>query len=264
MNNRPTIKLLVCALISLALTLAAYGQDNEVKLKDQRISIKMDKQPLGVVFRYMMENYDLLIGFEKSILDFGNSDFHFETNLSGEGRQSFEDKDSKWQIDVAVNRAFVAERTPITIDVNNERLEDVFNIIVGQMGNYKWEINDCVINITPIAGRDPRMEKLLKTKISKFTFEKGFPIKAITTQIKQLPEFRKFLAENKLYFTGVRTGPDVLLQQQYGRIINEEMNFSDLTFKELLNKITKVKRGGWIIRNKSRSGSEEGHIDIDL
>jgi len=40
-----------------------------------------------------------------------------------------------------------------------------------------------------------------------------------------------------------------------------EMNFSNLTLKGLLNKITKIKRGGWILKHQYSPDEREG-LDI--
>lgn len=37
------------------------------------------------------------------------------------------------------------------------------------MNNYKWEIVDEVVNIIPVAGRDPILEEFLNVKIKNFS-----------------------------------------------------------------------------------------------
>jgi hypothetical protein len=262
-NKINLVNLLCGCIICVAAAGIALGQTTELDLRDKKITVSMDKQPLGVVFRYLMENYDLLIGFEKSTIDFGSPDFYFETNLSGVGREGFQSKDGSVQIDVEVRQEFEATIHPITVKAESERLEDVFNIIVRQMQNYKWEINDGVINIFPTAGRHKSFEKLLAVNISNFSFEKGDTLWTITKNIKKIPEFKKFLDNNNIAFSGIRTGSLLLLETQYGGKLDVEMNFSNLSFLQLLNKITKVKRGGWILRRISAPGQAE-YIDIDI
>ena len=49
------------------------------------------------------------------------------------------------------------------------------------------------------------------------------------------------------------------------RAIPEEMKFSDITLKDLLNKITKIKRGGWAIRMSDFINYKDNKaIDIDI
>ena len=67
MSKKLVIIILYCTTIFLIGTFSAFGQEKETDLKDKQITIKMDKQPLGLVFRYLMENYDVPIGFEQSI-----------------------------------------------------------------------------------------------------------------------------------------------------------------------------------------------------
>jgi hypothetical protein len=246
-------------------TFSVFGQEKETDLKDKRITIKMEQQPLGVVFKYLMENYDIPIGFEESILDRDHSDYDFHTNLPGVPKHRMQNADGSIKFTTTANRVFKAELHPISVNAENERLEKVFNQIVEQMENYKWEINDGVVNIFPIKGRDERFEKLLGIKIQRFTFEKGKTVEDITTNIQLLPEFLRFLKENKLRFTGFRQGTNFVLKAQYGRTINVGMDFSNLTFRGLLNKITKIKRGGWVLKWKwiaKTTGAE--HIDIDI
>lgn len=266
MKKKLIIVILDCAIILLAGSISVFGQKMEVDLKDKKITIQMEQQPLGLVFRHLIGNYDIPIGFEKSTLDIYNIDYQFETNLSGVGQRRILGKDGKLEINIEVERIFEPKNLWITINAENENLENVLNIIVGQMENYKWEINDGVVNIFPIRGRDQRFEKLMETNIENFTFEKGKTVRIITTNIMKLPEFKKFLDENKLKFNGIRVGSDILMVNSYDKELDTEMNFSNLTFRELLNKITKIKRGGWILKSKGipRSNTEEEHIDIDI
>jgi hypothetical protein len=62
----------------------------------------------------------------------------------------------------------------------------------------------------------------------------------------------------------VRVGTNYFIEAQYGRVIDEGMDFSDLTFRDLLNRITKVKRGGWRLRWKGISYAGDENIDIDI
>ena len=265
MNKKTTIVMLFCMIIYLAGTLSVFGQEKEIDLKDKRISIKMEKQPLGVVFRYLMQNYDIPIGFEESILDRDHSEYDFIVNLPAVAKHKMENSDGSVKITTAAERVFKAGLHPITVNAENETLEEVFNQIVKQMENYKWEINDGVVNIFPIKGRDERFEKLLGLNIKKFTFEKGKTIEDITTNIMLLREFLIYRKENQLVFTGARSGANFVLKAQYGKTIDEGMDFSNLTFRELLNKITKIKRGGWILKWKRMSNTTvEEHIDIDI
>jgi len=264
-NKKTVVVTLYCIILFLAGTFSIFGREKETELKDKRITIRMEQQPLGVVFKYLMENYDIPIGFEESTLDKGRPDFKFYANLPGRPQiktQSASGVGFTWTYR---GRIFKAKRYPITLDAENERLEEVFDQIVEQMENYKWEINDGVVNIFPVKGRDQRFERLLGMNVQRFILEKGKTIEDITTNLLSLPELVRFLEENKLIFLGVRTGVNFVLKAQYGRPIDGRMDYSNLTFRDLLNRITKIKRGGWMLRwlsNSQNPGWE--YIDIDI
>jgi hypothetical protein len=212
----------------------------------------------------LIEKYGIPIGFEKSLLDYGHHDYDFDTNLPSEIHQTTRSADGKIDVTHILENNYKAVLHPITVNFENAKLEDVFNQIVRQMENYKWEINDNVVNIFPVKGRFEKFEKLLDLKISNFTFEKGKPVRDITNKFAELPEFYRFVKENNLAFTDFRNGFSTLVNAQYGRPVNAEMNFSNLTFRELLNKITKIKKGGWSLRRIRVRESGKELIEIDI
>jgi hypothetical protein len=131
------------------------------------------------------------------------------------------------------------------------------------MKNYKWEISDDVVNIFPVKGRDPRFKELLETNISQFRLPAKSRVRDITTQIQLSPEFRSWFKKNGFNFIGSRTVKDELTDAQYGRQVEPAMSFSNLIFKDLLNKITRVKKGSWILKWAGyRNGLE--FIDLDI
>lgn len=135
----------------------------------------------------------------------------------------------------------------LTVDFKDARLEEVIDGIVKQMQNYDWEINDDVVNIYPKRGRDARLKKLLDTGVRVFAVGMGDNVGSIQPYLMLfLPEFRAFLAENNLEFETARPGSSF-----ENRILPEGMSFTDMTFKELLNAITKSKRGGLDAANKN-------------
>ena len=267
MNKKLGIVILNCLIIFLAGTIYAFGQENGLNLKDKRITIKMDKQPLGKVFEHLIVNYDVPIGFEESVLDRNHNDYEFETNLPYQNKKNVISADGSIQISITTEREFIVKQNWFSIDVENGSLKDVLNIIVGQMKNYKWEINDGVVNIFPSLGRDEKFEKLLELKINNFNLEladrplpNGKPIFLIRTKIFELPEITKFLEENNLRFGRYRESVDNLRRK-----LKNEVNFSNLTFRQLLNKTTKIKRGGWILKENDLYGSKEKeYIEINI
>ena len=95
MRGKRIIVILNCLIILLASTFFAFGQEKAVGLKDKRITLQLEKQPLGVVFRYLTNIYDVPVGFEESILDRNHNDYFFETNLVDIRRFSIADEYTK-------------------------------------------------------------------------------------------------------------------------------------------------------------------------
>lgn len=70
MDKNRAMVMLCCVAVLLVVASPVFGQVEEPPpLKDRRITIRMESQPLGTVFRYLMEKYDIPIGFEQSVLD---------------------------------------------------------------------------------------------------------------------------------------------------------------------------------------------------
>ncbi len=241
----------------------APGQTNEVRPEERTITIEMTNQPLGSVFGYLMETYDVQIGFEQSNLDIENYDYRFQTNLPFKGR-SYIELDEGVTLDIEVEEEFVAKNHFFTVKVQNGPLKAAMNQIVRQMENYRWEVNEGVINFVPSCGRDEILEELLETRIEKFRLPSGGTVDDITKVIKGLGEFSMWMKRNNLYFNPTRTGSSILLEAQYRRKLESSLNFCDLSFRELLNRITKSKKGGWILKRrvKTRDGKEQIYLDI--
>lgn len=253
------VECLIFTVIFSAGIICVLGQENSSDPRNKRITIKMENEPFGDIIDYLIKNYDVAIGFEESTLDTNHNDYEFETNLSVSRKMI--DSNSNVQISVSSNRVYKVRENRFTINAENEKLEDVLNKIVKQMKNYKWEINEGVVNIFPIRGRNSKFEKLLETKVSKFQLEKNQRISLIRTLLFEMPEFKDFLLKNNLFILRNRSG---LLEKLF-RPIPAELNFSNLTFKELLNKITKIKRGGWIVKKSGQYGEKgKQYIDIDI
>lgn len=248
--KRKTLIIVLNLLIVLGIGMSnGFAQENSNDLKDKKITLKLKDKPLSTVFLHLMVKYDVPIGMEGSTLENENADYVFNTNLPYRIPGS-----------TLVDSPYVIKNHLLTVDVENASLETVMNEIVKQMKNYKWEINDEVVNIIPTIGRDKRYEKLLALNIDNFSFRKNFPIGQIRNDLLDLPEIKKFLSENKILSTKQRA-----FIGNVSRLLPAEMNYSNLTLRELLNKITKIKRGGWLLRQSYLFGSaEEEYIEIDI
>ncbi|HMT07579.1 MAG TPA: hypothetical protein PKA82_06210 [Pyrinomonadaceae bacterium] len=161
-------------------------------------------------------------------------------------------------------RLFEAAEHPITVNVENGTLSQVLDQIVDQMKNYKWEMSNGVVNIFPIKGRDPRLKDLLETNISRFRLSEKSRVKDITEQIQLSREFNGWLRKNNLKFSGSRSGADALIDAQYGRQIDSAMDFANLSFRDLLNKICSVKKGGWLLKLADKSSNGQEYLDLDI
>lgn len=241
---------------------ATIAQDS-ADLSSLKISIVADKQPLGIIFRKLMLDNRIHIGFEQSSLDNGKWHFAFDTNLPFSARHKTQNNGGT-TIETTAETGFSAGAYPISLDVKNGSVRDVFDAIVRQMDHYSWDIRDGVINIFPIRGRDPRFEKLLDLRIEAFHLPKGSKVEEITVSLLNLPEFRQFRRSHRLSFFPVREGVTVLIEQQYGRTIDQPMEFKNISLRDLLNNITKIKKGGWILRmrGKTREGGDRADLDI--
>ncbi len=264
MTRKRIIHAVSCTVLFVIGFCPVLGQKSHVDLVNQRIDIQMENQALGVVLGYLMKNYDIPIGFEQSTLDRDHSDYTFQTNLPAIGRRTLESIDGNIKLDIEVKPDFAAKKHPITVNIKNGMLKEALDLIVGQMENYKWEINDGVVNIFPVRGRDERFRELMETKIENFSVADGKTVNDITRSIVKLREFNGWLRKNTLYFNPARTGSSILLDAQYGRGLSNGMNFSNLSFRQLLNEIAKNKKGAWILKWKGRSALGEEHIDLDI
>jgi hypothetical protein len=229
-----------------------------------RVTVVANKEAFGVVIDYLMVNYGLSIGFEESMVDRNHSDYRFTTNPGTVKYLLETDGSLKIRDHMAEQRELNRKSHRITTNLQNEELDKVLDQIVAQMRGYQWKIDHGVINIYPSEGRDKRFEELMGMRIKNFTLEKGKTVEDISVAIKALPEFSSFMKSNKLTFTGIRNGADFVLKAQYGRT-TDAMDFSNLTFNQLLNKIARTKGGGWSLRWKGvwkASGWED--IDIDI
>jgi hypothetical protein len=229
------------------------AQSPDGTLQDKRININLYEKPLWDVFLWLMDKYDIAIGLEQSNLDPEPNDLVFLT-----------DKPPKLQQHSARDRQFLLQSadTPanhhlFTIQHDNASLETVMGDIVRQMKYYDWEISGGVVNIFPVRGREPKFQKLLDVRIKQFRASKGMEVGMIQAIVLfRLPEFRAFLRENDLRPSAVeftKWDPKAPLEN--------EMNFSDLSFRELLNAIVRSKRGGWILKRYINSS---GNADLDV
>lgn len=240
--SKKIIALFINSLMLILMSVVAvFGQESKVAVKDRRITIQMDQRSLYSVFWNLIQKYDVTIGLEESSLDRDRGHYYFETNRLTEKYLPVY-KDSA--------QPFPGFRENlITVNYTDAKLEVVINDIVKQMKNYSWEIDDDVVNIFPIRGRDERLKKLLDRPIAKFRAGVGADVGSIQPQIMLfLPEFTTFARENNLEIKTDSPASDF-----EALILPNGLAYNNMTFKHLLNAITKSKRGGWMLQIQNQA-----------
>jgi hypothetical protein len=104
-----------------------------------------------------------------------------------------------------------------------------------QQTRYKWELRDGVIRVYPLALRDTFIERLLATKIQRFSPKRGIDNFKVRNELMNLPEVRKLLKSDGLTFFA-QDGPNSIHLFHHGEIDVSGFN-TDL--RGILNKIAK-------------------------
>lgn len=145
----------------------------------------------------------------------------------------------------------------LNINLENARLEDVLNEIVGQETGYRWELRDGVINIMPITSRDDFVEKLLNTEVRRFDQPKKLGKFQIRDAIVELPEVVALLRRNGI------------TASHYGYFyspsnVNEstDLSISGTDVRGILNRVIReTEHNMWIV---SRSGKNLNSLDLSF
>lgn len=237
----------------------AFGQDS-LELRNRRVSLKMKQQPVGKVLTYLMQKYQISIGFEESSLDRGQRKFDFYANIPTDLDEIT--SDGPLDDDITEPNSNVCL---VTVDVEKKELWEVLDSITSQMQNYRWDINDDVVNIFPSKGRDSRIESLLNTNISQFISLPDDTVFAVSSRLSVLPEFRNWLVTNKIRYSPFREGPLYQLDDQYHkRGVPHGINFTNISFRKLLNEITRAKGGGWRLLLPEVRKNGDQYLDLDI
>jgi hypothetical protein len=224
------------------------AQKNPSTLLDKRVTITFENVPLSKILEELMAYYDIPIGYEESSPQKGYRDYYFEVNPLPPNS--------------TCHIKCWTENSDLTYSINarNETLENVLNKIVKQLPDYKWSLEEGVVNFTPVKRQEELLEILLNTRIEKFTMNKGGSIYSMRTSLLSLPEIKRFEEMSRHRMTIVMRGNDTRIKK-----IAENLDFSAVTFRELLNHITKVKKGGWIVRRGARqTDKDEDQIFIEI
>ncbi|MEK7855709.1 MAG: hypothetical protein AAB288_06440, partial [Acidobacteriota bacterium] len=209
-------------------------------LVEKKVTVSVKGAALGDVFRTLIVDYDVPIGFEESELDGKHHDFDFDTNIPFTRTTEHGSPANPVTVSVTMQDVFEPKSVMFSLDMKNEKLPKVLDEITKQMRNYAWSINDGVVNIYPIRGRREVFRRLLDVKISKFQ-TKQRRIDILKAYIVALPELKAFADQKSLVLTRRRT---YYSPNGDRNLPTQELNFTDLTLRSLLNKITLIKRGG--------------------
>jgi hypothetical protein len=224
--------------------LSVAGQQ---RFEDKRITLHLERVGFGKIIEVLVEKFDVAVSFEQSpSLSFEDTwDFDFEEHIpfametiKGVQRQS--------------KLEFEPKKYWFSVNFDEAKLSDVMDSIVAQMPDYKWEINDGVVNIFPAKNRDDLFKKLLAVRIEKFDLDKPFLFQ-FQQEILAMPELIKFMNDNGLCTTDHSARSIINVKRK----LPDEIHFSDLTLIELFNRSTKIKRGGWFLRRYRYSNGKE-------
>jgi hypothetical protein len=226
--NKNSIILVVLILIACG---KSYAQDEPfivdcpkgINVTKKMFSIAEREVTIGTVFTELIRNHCVSVGFEYSSTNLSRTEFEFRVSPTFNGYPK-------------------ATKGKSTIVGNFSKIEFLLNMMVSEMPGYKWEINDETVNFVPIKDRDAEIQELLNFKINKFHIEKDADSSTLREKLKSAVKSK----------TDVVFNPQIISDSRDYKM-REELNLSDITLKELLNKISKMKLGGWVIRRTDKN-----------
>lgn len=173
-----------------------WGQSKQNDLKDKLIELHLQNVTLLYALSTLSVDYQIPIGFEKSLSD----------------------KDEQ----------------KINLEIVDGKLQDVLDSIIKQEPQYKWEINDGVVNFIPVNNRDVFLERLLDTHINKFAPKIGNEYFRLKEAIADLPEIKTLLETNNIILYKSEMFSKGLL-----RNIDVDINIQNTNVKGVLNNLVK-------------------------
>jgi hypothetical protein len=223
----------------------------------------MHQASLGNVVSYLVNTYNIPIGFEESSLDRGHEDYRFATLYPDQASKTVRRSDGTVEMSIDMRADYVAKVHKFDLRFHETKLSDVIDSLVGQMKYYDWQINDDVVNIFPIEGRDKRFEGMLKVHIRELSLPPTFRNGRIKWAILRLPSLLEFCNENSLRPRLIRdSGPSA---EAVNKSLGTQLNLSDVTLRQALNKIARNKGGAWILRiHRGRSPSGDEYFDLEI
>lgn len=233
-----------------------FGQRVPSRLEATRVTIKAEYSPLGTVFGKLMFEYGINIGLEESTLDRDHFDYNFATNILTQTNKTSVGSTKGF---ARCCQVFHATAHLISLDLHDRSLSEALDKIVEQMSNYRWEINGDVVNIIPSKGRDDVYKQFLELKIAKYSLNKGTKIEDIKASFADLPEVKRFLTDHKIKYSYSR-----VILGDLDTPLKDECKFQNIRMLDLLNRIAKIKPGGWILRERVSQRSMDKYLDLDI
>ncbi len=251
---------IACSILVLLSNLPANAQVNAGIDLNQYVTIRADQRPLGEIFRDLSRSYGVVVGLELSRLDSDHDDFSFATNFPAGLEDKVETK-GEARVTLQVEPVFKAKKYLITIRAEQVSLREALDTIVKQMRNYRWELNDGVVNIIPIQGRDKRLEEFFALDIKDFSLGKSRPpVMMVRYKIMARPEVTAFLDKNRLTLASIQSGFTKALHREF----QGDLEYSNLTVRRLLNRVALANGGGWIVQTMLSTNGDVEFLSVRL
>lgn len=198
------------AVVILSLQINSFCQSSD-KILTQRIHLNLPETTMLYVLNKLAYQYQVPIGLERA------SDYRQKLKE----KMYFENGEVRWKKD--------------TLAIVPGTLEEVLNSLIKQEPEYKWELQNGVINFLPVKSRDKFLENLLGTKVGIFSPQKGLSKFEVRDSIIELSEVKKILESENVF----------LLKRDYPNsnylYDDKEISISitNASVKDVLNKIVK-------------------------
>lgn len=150
------------------------------------------------------------------------------------------------RVPIGIEYSLADQNEPrLVVESKNDSLKEILDSIVKQEPLYSWEVSDGVINFVPVRDRDPFLETLMNTSVSRYDPGKWTIKFQLRNAIGNTPEVKKLLESNNktlakyedyVYYPSIYTKKGV------------DLSASNMTVRGILNQIVrKSEHKGWSI-----------------
>lgn len=191
-----------------------------------------DPEQFGVLLSQLTFQTGVPIGVEVDATDDGANDYKYDPELV-----LWHAPDDTWVLFANDDEIYDDARKNFAIRTGSSRFEDVLDELVSQMSGYKWTITDGVVNIGPKKQESKIVTEFLGTRIKNLKVSAGTNLKDLFWPLKGAKELSAF----KFYPNMTsRVGERKL-------VLKEDVEFSDLTVREILNRLARINMCGWYV-----------------